>query len=153
VGRVDAIVPGRVRRAFLADALFEVVCGAVLMGNPLLGPQLGISGFVVALVGVLLLLAAIFLGGAGLGKGLLAGRLPLVAALNALSAAVLLAWAGLGSLDGTAQVFVAVIGLALVALCIVQVSAIRKPHDTTVRLPPTKAELAAALRGESPTHR
>jgi hypothetical protein len=151
VGRVDAVVPGRVRRAFLADALFEVTCGAVLMGNPLLGPRLGINGFLVALAGIVLLVAAIFLGGAGLGKGLLAGRLRLVAVLNFVSAVALAVWAALGSLDGTARVFVGLIAFGLAGLGLMQVSAIRQPNDSNVRLPPTKAELAAALRGESPT--
>jgi hypothetical protein len=149
--RFDALVPPRVRAVFQADALFVLTIGSVLMANPLLGPQLGVNGFVVAFAGVLLLVTAIVLGGAGLGKGPLHGRLRLMAAINASAGVGLAAWALLGNLGAPARVLLVVIATGSIGLAGWQSSAVRDPVGRPPsRRPPTTAELQAALRGESP---
>jgi hypothetical protein len=143
-------MPPRVRSAFQADALFELIVGSILMANPLLGPRIGINGFVVALIGVLCLFAAIVLGGAALGKGPLHNRLPLMAAINAVSAVAIALWAVLRDIHAPGRVFLAAIALGLMSLASVQMRAARDPSGgAPVRTPPTREELQAALRGES----
>jgi hypothetical protein len=149
----SAPIDGRERSAFRADAAFEVFCGSVLMANPLVGPDLRINGFLVGLVGILLMVAAVFLGGAGLGKSPLAGNLRLVAMLNALSGVGLLAWVVIGSLSTSAIVLVLVMSLGLLCLAAFQAVVVRTPNPTARRVAPTQAELHAALRGEHPAER
>lgn len=150
-GRIDAAVAPRARTAFQADALFGLVVGSILMANPLLGPRIGVNGFLVALGGILLLVAAIVLGGAGLGKGPLHGRLELLAAVNAVVAVTVAAWAALVSMPVPGRVFLGALAVGLTGLAVFQWSAVRDPVGSRpVRRPPTAAELRAALRGESP---
>jgi hypothetical protein len=150
-GRIDAAVAPRARTAFQADALFGLVVGSILMANPLLGPRIGVNGFLVAFGGILLLVAAIVLGGAGLGKGPLHGRLGLLAAVNAVGAVAVAAWAALVSMPVPGRVFLGALAVGLTGLAVFQWSAVRDPVGSRpVRRPPTAAELRAALRGESP---
>ncbi len=146
-------VSTRERSVFRADAAFEVLCGSVLMANPLVGPDLGINGFVVGLVGILLMVAAVFLGGAGLGKGPIAGRLPLLCGINAISGVALLVWTLTGSLSTSANLLLVMIAVGLLALAASQLAVVRKPGTATQRMAPTQAELHAALRGEHPADR
>ncbi len=126
-GRIDAAVAPRARTAFQADALFELVVGSVLMANPLLGPRIGVNGFLVALGGIGLLVAAIVLGGAGLGKGPLHGRLGLLAVINAVSAVAVAAWAVLVSMPVPGRVFLGALAIGLAGLAAFQWSALRDP--------------------------
>jgi hypothetical protein len=138
----------RIKLAFQVDALLEMILGLVLMGNPLFGPDLGISSYVFMLVGLALLVVAILLGGAGLGKGPLAKRLPLVAVLNMATGAGLAVWAIATSLSSGARIFLVVVAAALGALATFQFGAIRRPEAAAKRRPSTQAERQAALRGE-----
>jgi hypothetical protein len=140
----------RIKLAFQLDALLEMTLGLVLLGNPLFGPDLRISSYVVMFVGIVLLFAAILLGGAGLGKGPLAHRLPLVAGLNAVTGLGLVLWAFVGSLSVGAKIFLVVVAAALVGLALFQFGAIRRPDAVVKRRPSTQAERQAALRGEKP---
>jgi hypothetical protein len=124
--------------------------GLVLLGNPLFGPDLGISSYVVMLVGIGLLIVAIFLGGAGLGKGPLAQRLPLVSILNAASGVLLLAWALISSRSTGSRAFLILVAATLVALAGYQRMALSRPETSNRRRPSTQAERQAALRGEKP---
>jgi hypothetical protein len=143
-------VSSRERSAFRADAAFEVLCGSVLMANPLVGPDLRINGFIVGLVGILLMVAAVFLGAAGLGKGLLARKLSMVCAVNALGGTGLLAWAFAGSMSNSANLLLVMIAAGSIALAAFQVTVLRQPNTAMQRVAPTQAELHAALRGEHP---
>ncbi len=93
----------------------------VFLFNPLLGPKLPISGGLVSAIGVVLLVACIFIGQAGMGKGRLFGRLPTLAWINIGSGVVLVAWSLLvNSFTRTAQIYVWVIAALLVALGVAQ---------------------------------
>ena len=83
------------RRAtlFNVDALFELIVGFVLLFNPLFGPVLPAPGWLVALVGVALLVAACVIGRAGIGKGALVTRLRQFGAANVATGVVAGAWA------------------------------------------------------------
>jgi hypothetical protein len=140
----------RIKLAFQLDALLEMTLGLVLLGNPLFGPDLGISSYVVMLVGVGLLVVAILLGGAGLGKGPLAQRLPLVAALNVASGVLFVGWAFVSSRSTGSKVFLVLIAAALFVLAAYQRMAIKRPETVNRRRPSTQAERQAALRGEKP---
>ena len=139
----------RVRRAFQADALFEVVCGSVLMANVLVGPDLGVNGYLVSAAGLLLMIVAILLGGAGLGKGPLANRLAPLSLVNAACGVGALAWAVLGNHEGAALVLLLLIGVGLIGIAALQQDALRRP-DAAQRIATTQAEMHAALRGEHP---
>ncbi len=139
----------RVRRAFQTDALFEVVCGSVLMANALVGPDLGVSGYLVSAVGLALMIVAILLGGAGLGKGPLAKRLGPLSLINAACGIGVVAWAVVGSHEGAAKVLLLMIGAGLLVIAAVQQDALRRP-DMAPRVAATQAELQAALKGEHP---
>lgn len=136
-----------VRLAWQLHALFDVFVGLTLMGNPLLGPKLGVNGYLVALVGIGLQIAAIFLGGAGLGRGPLAGRVRALIAADVVCAAALVAWAVLADLGGGARGLLLVIAVGLLVLAFVAWRALKKPANPGRRAP-TQAELQAALRGE-----
>ena len=147
---VVAQVPRRVRQAFQVDALFELVVGLVLMGNPLLGPDVGVSAYVVLALGLVLLVAAVLLGAAGLGKGPLAGRVALLMGVNAASGVLLVIGAAVVS-RGSGRVFVLVIAIGLLALAALQLRALREPNDPTPpRRRATPEELLAAMRSERP---
>jgi hypothetical protein len=147
-----ATVGIRERGALRADAAFEVLCGSVLMANPLVGPDLGVNGYLVGVIGLLLMVAAVFLGGAGLGKGPLAGKLRLVCGVNALCGLALLGWIGVGSLSSAATMLLALVAGGLLALAVFQATVLRRPQGSGVgRVAPTQAELHAAMRGERPT--
>jgi hypothetical protein len=136
--RATAPVPHRVRQAFQLDALLELVVGLTLMGNPLLGPDVGAPSGVVAAIGVLLLVAVIFLGGAALGRGPLARRLRLLAVCNVVGGIVIVGLGALASMDATGRVY--------------QLTVARRPGGV---LPPrrraTPEELRAALHGQPRT--
>jgi hypothetical protein len=138
----------RIKLAFQIDALLEMILGLVLLGNPLFGPDLGLSPYVLMVVGSALLVVAILLGGAGLGKGPLADRLPLVGGLNLMSGVGLGAWGLASSLSLGARIFLLIAAGALGALAMFQFGAIRRPEAATKRRPSTQAERQAALRGE-----
>ena len=118
------------------------------MGNPLFGPSLVVSGYLVMLAGFLLLVIAVFLGGAGLEKGLLAKRLPLVRSANFVSAILLTLWALAGNLSVGARVFLGILASCLVGVGALQERAVRNPNPAHVRTPSTQAQREAALRGE-----
>lgn len=146
---VGQVVGRRVRQAFQADALFEVVCGSVLMANPLVGPDLGVNGYLVGLVGLLLMVVAVLLGGAGLGKGPLADNIGPLSIVNGVSGVLLLIWALVVDHEGAARTLLILVGGGLVGLAAFQRAAIRQP-DIARRVVATQAELHAALRGERP---
>ncbi len=141
-------IGSRGRTAFRVDALFTMTSGLVFMGNPLFGPSLVVSGYLVMLAGFLLLVVAVFLGGAGLEKGLLANRLALVRSANFLSAILLTLWALAGNLSVGARVFLGLLATCLVGVGALQERAIRHPNPAFVRTPSTQAQRQAALRGE-----
>ncbi len=122
--------------------------GLVLMGNPLFGPDLRVSSYVVMGVGVAFLVVAILLGGAGMGKGPLFERLPVVAGLNLVGGFLLGLWALASSLSSGAKIFLMVSAVAFVGLALFQVSAIRRPDAPVKRQPSTQAERHAALYGD-----
>jgi hypothetical protein len=138
----------RIKLAFQIDALLKMILGLVLLGNPLFGPDLGLSSYVLMVVGLALLVVAILLGGAGLGKGPLADRLPPVGGLNLAWAVGLTAWALASSLGLGARIFLLTVAGALGALAMFQFGAIRRPEAPSKRRPSTQAERQAALRGE-----
>lgn len=138
----------RLRSVFQLNAGLVMTVGLVLMGNPLFGPNLKISGYFVMLVGVGLLVVAVFLGAAGFGKGMLANRLSLLRSLNAVAGAALAVWAVTGGLTVGAEVFLAVLSVGLVALAVGQELSMRHPERGVKRLPSTQAQRQAALRGE-----
>ena len=149
--RVIPDVPLRIRSAFRTDALFEILLGLILMGNPILGPSFPVNSYIISVLGISLLVLAVFLGGAGLGKGPLAQRLPVVAAVNAGSACMLAIWALAGSLGGGARWFLMAVAAGLVVLVGQQVRAMRQPTPANLRPPSTHAQRQAALRGEHDT--
>jgi len=105
------------RTLFNLDALFALICGLVFLFNPLLGPKLPVSSGIVSALGGVLLIAAIVLGQAGMGKGPLLARLRAVAVLNLAGGAALVVWTALtGSFTLTGRVFVWVVAAFLVAL-------------------------------------
>ena len=146
--RVIPDVPLRIRSAFRTDALFEMLLGLILMGNPILGPSFPVNSCIVSLLGISLLIVAVFLGGAGLGKGPLAPRLRVIAVLNGVSACALVIWAMAANLGTGASWFVCAIAICLIGLAGLQVRAIRRPTPTNLRPPSTHAQRQAALRGE-----
>lgn len=104
------------------DALLELIVGLLLLMNPLLGPKLPIPSGFVSLIGVLLLVAAMFLGQGGMGKGRLVGKLRNVGVVNIVSSVCTLAWAVLG-LDGPARTVIGLISGVFIALGAAQVVA------------------------------
>ena len=95
------------RRLLNADALFALVLGLVLLLNGLLGPRFPFGAPLAALVGVVLLIAAIVLGQGGMGKGPLTGRVRDVGRLHLIISAAV----GVGALlalEGAARNFVVV---------------------------------------------
>ncbi len=104
------------------DALLELIVGLLLLMNPLLGPKLPIPGGFVSLIGLLLLVAAMFLGQGGMGKGRLVGKLRNVGVVNIASSVCTLAWAML-ALDGSARTVIGLIACAFIALGGAQVMA------------------------------
>lgn len=143
-----ASVGSRGRTSLRVDALLEMTLGLILMGNPLFGPALGVSGYLIMLSGFLLLVVAVFLGGAGLAKGFLAGRLALVRVCNVLGGLVVATWAAIGSLTTGARIFLALVAAAHLAMALLQERALRHPEPKFVRVPSTHAQRQAALRGE-----
>jgi hypothetical protein len=139
-------IPARVRQAFQLDALFELVVGLVLMGNPLLGPDVGVGAYAVLVLGLVLLVAAVLLGAAALGKGPLASRLLTVLAVNAASGLLLVVGAMVVS-SGSGRAFVLVIAAGLLGLAAFQLRALRQPDEPTPpRRRATPEELLAAIR-------
>ena len=138
------------RTLFNLDALFELICGLVFLFNPLLGPTLPISSGIVSALGVVLLIAAIILGQAGMGKGPFLNRLSLVAAINVLSGAVLILWTAIDdSFTDTARAFVWVIAALLVALGVAEHTLGDRPRRSTRRRS-TQAQRLDAIRPTKP---
>jgi uncharacterized membrane protein HdeD (DUF308 family) len=137
-------IPPRVRQAFQVDALFELICGLILLMNPLLGPKFPVSGFVVSLVGVFLLVVTVLLGGAGLGKGPFASRLPLLIALNIISGIACVLWS-LFDMQTGASTFLRVLGVCLIALGVWQLRAMSNLATVPPKRRASPAELRAAI--------
>jgi hypothetical protein len=112
------------RRAtlFNLDALFELIVGFVLVFNPLLGPVLPAPGWLVALVGVGLLVAACVIGRAGMGKGALVTRIRPFGAANIATGVVAGLWA-LAACDAGGRILVLLIAAGLVVLGVAQFTA------------------------------
>lgn len=144
------------RRAtlFNVDALFELIVGFVLLFNPLFGPVLPAPGWLVALVGVGLLVAACVIGRAGMGKGALVARLRLVGAVNVATGLIAAAWA-LAACEAGGRTLVLVIAAGLVGIGAAQFAVggrVEAPgrigRANTSRATPD--ELLRALRHKSP---
>jgi hypothetical protein len=137
-------------KLFNLDALFELICGLILMLNPLLGPKFPVSGGFMSLIGFLSLVAAIFVGQAGMGKGPLVKRIATVGIVNSVSGLALAAWAllddGFGS-GGTA--FALVLAACLLALGVAQLVFGNRPAKPGRRRS-THAERSAAIQGRKP---
>ena len=139
------------RRAtlFNLDALFELIVGFVLLFNPLLGPVLPVPGWVVAIVGVALLVAACVIGRAGMGKGGLVAKIRTLGLVNAASGVMVGAWAIVGC-SGGGRILMLIIAAGLLALGIEQIVSGGRPETpgkvgrvNTVRA--TTDELSRAL--------
>ena len=103
------------RRLLNADALFALVLGLVLLLNGLLGPRFPFGAPLAALVGVVLLIAAIVLGQGGMGKGPLTGRVRDLGRLHLIISAAVGVGAVLG-LDGAARNFAVVVAAIIAAI-------------------------------------
>lgn len=105
------------RRAtlFNLDALFGLIVGFVLLFNPLLGPVVPAPGWLVALVGVGLLVAACVIGRAGMGKGALVTRIRPFGTANVATGVVAGAWA-LAACEAGGRILVLIIAAGLVSL-------------------------------------
>jgi hypothetical protein len=137
-------------KLFNLDALFELTCGLILMLNPLLGPKFPISGGFMSLIGFGSLIAAIFVGQAGMGKGPLVKRIATVGAINTASGLALALWAlvddGFGS---GGMVFALVLAACLLALGLSQFVLGDRPTKPGRRRS-TPAERAAAIQPRKP---
>ena len=137
-------------KLFNLDALFELIVGLILMLNPLLGPKFPISGGFMSLIGFSLLVAAIFVGQAGMGKGPLVQRIATVGALNTVSGLALALWALLDDGFGSGGVvFALVLAACLVALGVSQIVLGDRPAKPGRRRS-THAERSAAIQGRKP---
>ena len=135
------------RTLFNVDALFELICGLIFLFNPLLGPKLPVSAGIVSALGVVLLVAAIFLGQAGMGKGSLQHKLPAVAGLNIGSGTAGILWTLLsGSFTSTGKTFVWVIALLLIALGVAQFTIGNRPPKDKQRRSTQSQRLEAIRR-------
>lgn len=134
-------------KLFNLDALFELTVGLILMLNPLLGPKFPISGGFMSLIGFASLVAAIFVGQAGMGKGPLLKRIAKVGMVNIVSGVALAVWAlvddGFGS---GGVVFALVLAACLLALGLAQVVLGDRPAKPGRRRS-TQAERSAAIQG------
>jgi hypothetical protein len=134
---------------FNLDALFELVIGLALLFNPITGPVLPAPGWLIAVAGIGLLVAACVLGRAGMGKGGLVTKIRTLAAVNATSGAVATAWAFVSCRAG-GRVFVLIVaaGLSLLAAAqfLVSTTTTKQPAATTRRA--SVEELQRALRGD-----
>lgn len=144
------------RRAtlFNLDALFELIVGFVLLFNPLLGPVLPLPGWVVAIIGLGLLVAACVIGRAGMGKGSLVGRIRTLAAVNGASGLVIGGWAVVAC-SGGGRILMLIIAAGLLILAVAQLIQGGRPDTpgkvgrvNTVRA--TSDELARALHRNHP---
>lgn len=99
-----------VRRLLNADALFALILGLVLLLNGLLGPRFPFGASIAAVVGLLLLVASVFLGQGGMGKGPLTTRVRMIGLMN-MATTVLLGAYALIRLNGAARSFMLVVGL------------------------------------------
>ena len=137
----------RVPTLFNLDALFELVIGLALLFNPITGPVLPAPGWLIAIVGVGLLVVACVIGRAGMGKGGLVARIRTVAAVNTVSAIVAVAWA-FASCRAGGRVFVLIVaaGHLLLGLAqfLVSTTSTKQPAATTRRA--SIEELQRALR-------
>ena len=120
------------------------------MLNPLLGPRFPISGGYISLVGFALLIAAIFVGQAGMGKGPLVKRIAKVGAVNTVSGLALALWALIDDGFGSGGVvFALVLAACLLALGLSQIVLGDRPAKPG-RKRSTPAERAAAIQGRKP---
>ncbi len=134
------------RTLFNVDALFELICGLIFLFNPLLGPKLPVAAGLVSTLGVVLLVASIFLGQAGMGKGSLQHKLPAVAAINIGSGVAGVLWTLVAdSFTSTGKTFVWVIAALLIALGVAQLTlGSRPPKDKQRRS--TQSQRLDAIR-------
>ena len=137
-----------VRRLLNTDALFMLVLGLVLLLNGLLGPPFPFGAALAAALGVLLLVAAMFLGQGGMGKGPLVTRVRFMGRVNLAVAVVLFVYAVFG-LDNAARVFVLVVAIVLAVVGGAQVLAapapIGQPTAPTGRRRASTEELRVAI--------
>ncbi len=140
-------VPPRMRQGFQINALFEVIWGLILMLNPLLGPKLFINGFLVSMIGFGFLIYTVFLGMAGLGKGLLKHALPTVAVVNIGVGLALLVAGVLSNVSSGGVTVLVALGVGLIALGVWELAIARRPAGKPKPRRATPAELQAALRG------
>lgn len=142
-----------VRRLLNTNALFTLVLGLVLLLNGLLGPRFPFGAALAAALGVLLLVASMFLGQGGMGKGPLVTRVRFVGRVNLAAAAVLLTYAILG-LDNAARLFVIVVAIIVAAVGGAQVgvkaSPLGQPVAPTGRRRASTEELRVAI-GRQPS--
>ena len=137
------------RTLFNVDALVELIRGLILLFNPLLGPTLPVSAGIVSALGAALLVAAIFLGPAGMGKGSLQNRLPFVAAVNVASGIALILWTGLAeSFTSTGKTFVWVIAALVIALGAAQLTMGTRPPKEKQRRSTQSQRLEAIRRAQ-----
>jgi hypothetical protein len=139
----------RVPTLFNLDALFELIIGLALLFNPITGPVLPAPGWLIAIVGIGLLVAACVLGRAGMGKGGLVTKIRMLAAVNAVSGLVAVAWAFVRCEAG-GRVFVLIVAAGLLLLSaaqfLVPLTSTKQPAATTRRA--SVEELQRALRGD-----
>lgn len=134
---------------FNLDALFELILGLALLFNPITGPVLPAPGWLIAVVGIALLVAACVLGRAGMGKGAVVARIRTLAALNTLSGLVAVAWA-LESCRAGGRAFMLIVAAGLLLLGLFQflapLGSTKRPAGTTRRA--SVEELQRALEGK-----
>ena len=139
----------RVPTLFNLDALFVLVLGLALLFNPITGPVLPTSSWLIAVVGVALLVAACVLGRAGMGKGSLVTKIRTVAAVNGASGVAAVLWAFTSCRAG-GRVFALLVAGALLGLAaaqlVVATAGVKQPAATTRRA--SVEELQRALRRE-----
>ena len=134
-------------KLFNLDALFELTVGLILLLNPLLGPKFPISGGFMSLIGFASLVAAIFVGQAGMGKGPLLKRIAKVGMMNIVSGVALAVWAFVDDGFGSGGVvFALVLAACLLALGLAQVVLGDRPAKPGRRRS-THAERSAAIQG------
>ena len=146
-----------VRRLLNADALFALVLGLVLLLNGLLGPRFPFGASLAALIGVMLLVAAIVLGQGGMGKGPLTGRVRDVGRLHLILSAAVGVSTALG-LGGAARNFAFVVAAIMAAIGAAQlarggvdgaVAQARHPRASAVELRAAIGRTEAASQSES----
>lgn len=137
------------RTLFNIDALVELICGLVFLFNPLLGPALPVSSGIVSALGVVLLVACILLGRAGMGRGPLFPHMRLIATVNMLSGVGVVGWSAIDdSFTSTGRIFVWVIAAVVVALGVAELLLGERPPPMKPRRSTQSQRLEAIGRGK-----